>query len=137
MINLILGRFALLLLMILTATSCISGDCQQRENSVPEIPIYPSSTLLKESTILDSPSESMMSYEYEVVDSPESVAKFYMDVTVCSDINQENARQICRGQAEPFGIYYVYINFENADLTIYTIEVNWDKCSPNWEESIE
>jgi hypothetical protein len=116
-----------------------SNYCEQRKNP-PTVPIYPSATLTDTAfsfvgrnytlwpIIIDVPNPSSATYYYATLDLPEQVIEFYAQKGEFSGAHN----QWIRGNAEPFGEYYVGIPARNAQtvngITEYFIEVHWESC---------
>lgn len=113
--------------------------CEQRKNP-PTVPIYSGATLTDTAfsfvgrnytlwpIIIDVPIPSSATYYYATLDSPEQVMEFYAQKGELFSARN----QWIRGNAEPFGEYYVGIRNQNEQtengMTEYIIEIHWESC---------
>ena len=127
---------ALLLLCISVSSGIIRLDCDERGAKIPQVPIYPGSTLMRHVVSVDTDSAAIINYAYEVQNTFEDVAEFYSQNATCS-LNAGNNTMFCYGDTKPFGKFMIGITNTGTPATEYWIEVLWDRCSSGWEESIE
>lgn len=99
----------------------------------PDIPIYPGS-ILTEEVSSGTRTFPIKSYQYTSPASPDEIVSFYEDKGRCLTEKQRNTEksEICLGEANPFGEYFVGINvdsYEQDRITKYMIEVHWRRCT--------
>jgi hypothetical protein len=111
-----------------------SLTCDQRTSSVPRIPVYPNSLLVKEITIVDDKNGKIIELNYTSDNYYLDIIRFFKDSSqiICRDKDIEN-KVSCFGNGDPFGIYSVVISTESASKTSYLVEIKWDKCGNNRE----
>lgn len=110
--------------------------CETRTKP-PTISIYPNSVLQKKTIngvhqnyhlwdfVLREPHYSLATYNYSTTDTPKQVFRFYIDKG-----GQLGAYdQIIRGNAEPFGEYFIYADWDTLSQPMkYTVEFRWKSC---------
>jgi hypothetical protein len=105
----------------------ILDHCRDRNNTQPHILIVPNSTLLSKETVLDI-STMIISQEFQVTLASADVIEFY-NARGCIDETSASTGPICEGKLEPFGEYSLWIEKVAPDETIYTLEIQWEKCT--------
>jgi hypothetical protein len=128
-ILLILIATLTLICLVVAVYSRVSPYCGIDQ---PQIPTYPGSVLLDKRVLIDGSEMKMISLKYEVKDTPSSVTDFFAETDTWGKCNTRHLtynRVVCRGIAEPYGDYWVYINWDSKDNTQYAIELSWHKCS--------
>jgi hypothetical protein len=105
----------------------ILDHCRDRNNTQPHILILPNSTLLSKETVLDIPEMALISQKFQVSLASEDVIEFYTEHG-CIDEIPTNTGPNCYGPLEPFGEYSLWIEEITSDQTIYTLEIQWEKC---------
>ncbi len=105
----------------------------QLHNSPPDVPIYPNSTLIEESSV-GTDALPLHIYKYTAQTSAKEIIQFYEDKGRCGVANNGHKKdvEICLGKATPFGEYFVYVNLdpeESEGFTDYTLEIRWRACT--------
>lgn len=110
----------------------IETDCGERENSVPEVPIYPQALLASEE-FHDDITDPSIAYDYTTIDSVEDIIAFYETRSFCRFRADDN-NWICTGDANPFGSYIItiYPPVSSQEATRFHIIVRWKKCISSW-----
>ncbi len=98
-----------------------------RDNVIPEVPIYPASTLVNASDTADSqnPYVGEIEQEYESVDTSEQVLLFYKEIAECRQMEiGDNTMMVCSAQPNDYLFYQVNIR-EGYDVTYFTLYFRW------------
>jgi hypothetical protein len=102
-----LGGVLLVLLCLGACAAVYIIRCNQ-QNTPPEAPIYPESSLMKQwSQRVGTSRYLIVVYDYTSADPPEEIVAFYAEKGYCRG-NSEGNRITCQGEATPFGEYFVY-----------------------------
>jgi hypothetical protein len=105
-------------------------NCNVRNTTIPEAPVYPDSVLVRKAVIFDVSEYSVYEYTYETTGSYEDIVEYYA-AAGCTPYDW----LVCKGSASPFGDYELYIVDEPlSDAITYRLVVEWDKCPPGWKE---
>ena len=82
-------------------------------------------------------SRPIVTNQYESPDASEKIIAFYEEQGTCGEGNETiKSRELCRGQATPFGEYFVYIyldSYASKGSTSFVIEIRWHGCSSDLE----
>jgi hypothetical protein len=133
-----LKALVFIFLALLFLGACVAvrvNHCEQ-----PKTPVYPESTLVDYEASGIGRSRPMVTYDYTSTDSPEKIVAFYKEKGFCREpvfdpAGQRN-RQLCQGNATPYGEYFVYIDLGShmaEGITTYALEVRWHGCSDQLE----
>lgn len=109
--------------------------CEQLKHA-PQAPIYPGATLVNQVSRGITTRRPMVTYDYLSTDPAEKVIAFYEAKGYCGAGDKVKGRELCRGNAIPFGEYFVYIDLDSylsRGVTSYAIEVRWHGCSTGLE----
>lgn len=73
---------------------------------------------------------------FTTTDSATQIVAFYKERGDCGIGNTQNlnalGREMCRGNSNPFGEYFIYIDsnaYALRGLTSYALEIRWHGCS--------
>lgn len=129
-------------LALLCFGACVAVEVTrcERLNTPPKAPVYPGSTLVNHVSSGIGRSRPMVTYDYTSTSSPEKIVAFYEERGFCRepvfDPVGQRSRQLCQGDATPFGEYFVYIDLDShafEGITTYALEVRWHGCSDQLE----
>jgi hypothetical protein len=134
----VVGIFAVSVWLLSGAISNIGFyfDCDERNSLHPAAPALSRAILIKETMPHDTPNSAVLLRTYSADMRPEDVTNFYREIASCN-VEPTNYQLQCYGKAVPFGIYKVLIDYEQQQNTSFTVEIRWDRCSPNESISIE
>jgi hypothetical protein len=132
----------LVFLALLCLGACVAVlviDCK-RLKVPPKAPVYPESTLVDYVESGIGRSRPIVTYDYASTTPPEKIVAFYEERGFCRepvfDPVGQRSRQLCQGDATPFGEYFVYIDLTSyaiEGITAYAVEVRWHGCSDRLE----
>jgi len=108
----------------------------QRSKSPPEAPVYPRSKVVNHLLSGIGTRRPRVTFYYESTDSPENIVAFYEERSSCDVGEPVEGRELCRGNATPFGEYFVYISLDSyaiKEITTYAVEIWWRGCSDRLE----
>ncbi len=113
-------------------------DCE-RAKVAPEVQVYPGSMLIHESLEgVGLRTRPIVTRYYKSMDSPNTIVEFYQKQGICGlgENLSQTGHELCRGNATPFGEYFVYIDLDSyafQGTTSYAIEIRWHGCSDRLE----
>ena len=115
---------------ILLCVGVTIADCRARRDTIPVAPIYPDSELANASSNGIVSVYGAQYYTYTTADAYEEVNAFFADRAGCLQLPPSEI--YCRGSAEPFGVFKVYLSKEQpAGSTTYDVTILWNKCPTN------
>lgn len=102
-------------------------------NIAPTAPVYPGAIVLRQVSDGVGTSRPIITNQYASLDAPEKIIAFYEEQGSCDEGNEAmRSRELCRGEATPFGEYFVYVDldsFASKGSTSFAIEIRWHGCS--------
>lgn len=117
-------------LLVIVVIVVVSTRCEYR-NTVPEAPIHPNSVLVNSELSGTGGSRPLATYYYEANSPVEEVIQFYSEQADCS-VAEATSNIVCRGNATPFGEYFVYVEAPPglaSGVTQYAVELRWQGCT--------
>jgi len=108
-------------------------DCDLRETTVPQFPVYPGSSLISDIEVLNNTSATILEYVYDPNASLDDVLRFYSTISICS-YYPSRQQNICEGDAEEFGDFSVFISDDDTLTPVYSLQLSWNKCGVDWDE---
>ncbi len=120
---------------LLVCATAIVVNCELSK-SPPQASVYPGSVLLDQRITGIGRSRPIATYYYSSSDAPEKIVSFYSARGSCGVGERSSGRELCRGDAVPFGEYFVYIDLDSyltRTTTGFALEVRWHGCSDRIE----
>ena len=128
---------AFLLLICLGAGAAYEVTSCHNMNVPPRGPVYPNSTLTDQ--VLRGVGTSnvpLATFYYVATDAPETLVSFFKKSGDCREGVEPIKREVCEGDAVPYGQYSVYIDLDaypSKAVTSYVVELRWTGCTNKLE----
>ena len=125
-----------LILLCLSLSACILWESRCKQlNRPPDAPVYPGAELVNSASSGIGRSRPIVTHYYESTDSPEKIIAFYDEKGTCDVGDNIESRELCHGDATPFGEYFVFVDLNPTieGKAIFVIEIRWHGCSDRLE----